>query len=115
MDYRIIKRVSYTSCKFHSLFSGRTVSTTIVKDRYTLKGETKKSYNSVCETFYLILYTDNPSLYELSKLRDPAADEFINELVKEMEETLSNIVREEKEKSQEETHKKALELINELK
>lgn len=114
MNYRI-KEVSYTRGEFHSLFEGRTVSTTIDKDKYMLKGETKKDYNSVCETFYLIVYTDNPFLYELSKLRDPVSDEFIDNLVKEIEETLSNIVREEKEKSQEETHKRALELINELK
>ena len=114
MDYRI-REVSYTRGEFYSLFDGRTVSTTIINEKYMLTGETKKSYNSVCETFYLIIYTDNPYLYELSKLRDPVADEFIDNLVKEMEETLSNIVREEKEKSQEETHKKALELINELK
>lgn len=114
MDYRI-REVSYTRDEFYSLFDGRTVSTTIIKKKYSLTGETKKEYNSVCETFYLKIYTDNPSLYELSKLKDPVAEGFIDGLAKEVESTLSNIVREEKKKSQEETHKKALELINELK
>lgn len=113
-DYRI-KVISYTRDEFSSLFGGRTVSTTIVKDKYMLTGETKKDYNSVCEAFYLKIYTDNPSLYELSKLKDPVAEGFIDNLAKEMEETLSNIVREEKEKSQKEIHEKALKLIDELK
>ena len=80
-----------------------------------LTGETKEEYNSACEILYLEIYTDNPSLYELSKLKDPVANGFIDDLAKEVESTLSNIVKEEREKCQKGTHKRALELIDELK
>lgn len=82
-------------------------------DKFSIKAQVCQEFN-LTHFYYLELYTDNESLFEMSKLQCQEAKEFIQNIIDTVKQKLIEDETKLKEKEEKESHEKYLELLKEL-
>lgn len=82
-------------------------------DKFSIKAQVCQEFN-LTHFYYLELYTDNESLFEMSKLQCREAKEFIQNIIDRAKQKLIEDEIKLKEKEEKESHEKYLELLKEL-